>query len=381
MRVYVIPADDQGCGHHRLIWPAEILRAAGHDIRIIPPSLRQMPMRLSGRTVISADYPKDADVIVLQRVTDGRVASLVPYLRGQGVAVVVDIDDDLAAIHPGNPAFDGLQPGKLRASTEVTAANFPGRRASVAVTLAAYADDGYHNAWRYLGDACRDATLVTVSTPGLLGIYAAHGRGRVIYNHLAAHYYTARHLDSEVVGWPASMGSHPNDPQVTRPAIPRLVRDGVTFRMIGNPAGAGAAFGLEHDPPGTGHIALLDWPRAVAAGLGVGIVPLADSRFNRRKSWLKGAEMAACGVPFAASPRPEYVRLAKLGAGWLAKDGRDWYRKLRRLVADERERAELAESGRAAAAALAWTDHAWRVAEAWADALAIQRGGKVPASG
>jgi hypothetical protein len=340
-----------------------------------------MPMRLQGRTVVHADYPPDAEVVVLQRVTDGRVASLVPYLRSKGVAVVVDLDDDLAAIHPDNPAFVGLHPGRLRPSTEATAASFPGRRASVAVTMAAYADDGYHNSWRFLADACRDATLVTVSTPALLKVYAPHGRGRVVRNYLAPHYYGTRHLDSDWLGWPASMGSHPNDPQVTRPAVPRLVAEGVRFRIVGDPTGAGRAFGLDADPPGTGGIGLLDWPKAVAAGLGVGMVPLADTRFNRGKSWWKGLEQAACGVPFVASPRAEYQVLHKLGAGWLAKDGRDWYRKLRRLLHSEADRAELSEAGRQVAAQLAWTDNAWRLWEAWADALVIQRGGKVPAPG
>ena len=56
------------------------------------------------------------------------------------------------------------------------------------------------------------------------------------------------------------------------------------------------------------------------AELGVGLVPLLDSAFNRAKSWLKGLEYAALGVPFVASPTPEYVKLAGLGAGLLADD-------------------------------------------------------------
>jgi hypothetical protein len=61
----------------------------------------------------------------------------------------------------------------------------------------------------------------------------------------------------------------------------------------------------------------VDFPRypQVIAGLDVGLVPLADSRFNRCKSWLKGIEYASLGVPFVASPLPEYLRLAGEGAG------------------------------------------------------------------
>jgi hypothetical protein len=97
----------------------------------------------------------------------------------------------------------------------------------------------------------------------------------------------------------------------------------------------------------------------------VGIVPLEDTDFNAAKSRLKGLEMAAVGVPFVASPRDEYQRLHRLGAGLLADRPRDWRRHLTRLVRDGDYREELADRGRAVAAAETYENHADRWWAAW----------------
>jgi hypothetical protein len=46
------------------------------------------------------------------------------------------------------------------------------------------------------------------------------------------------------------------------------------------------------------------------AGIDIGLVPLEARDYNRAKSALKGMEYAACGIPFVASPSPEYIRFA-----------------------------------------------------------------------
>ena len=298
----------------------------------------------AGTEAVRVEYPEGADVLIFQRLTHAHVAAAVPYLRSRGVAIVVDVDDDLAAIHPDNPAFQAFHPS---------------RRAL--------------HSWHNLTRACQDATMVTVTTPALAARYGAHGRVRVLPNVLAPHYYHARRVESDWLGWPGTIQSHPNDPQATGGAVGRLVGEGRRFRVIGDPTGAGRLFGLDHDPPGVGNVELGDWAQAIAAGIGVGLAPLAPTRFNAAKSWLKGLEMAACRVPFVASPTPEYERLARMGAGVLAEGNRGWYGQLRRLLDSPDARAEVAERGRLVAEQLSLERHAWRWAEAWADAVAIER--------
>lgn len=356
-KVALYPADRWGCGAHRLIWPGEALRRQGHDVTIVESRNRHVEMVIDNRVdrVVDVRVPDEVDVVVLQRVTHRYLAQAVKVLREKNLTVVVDVDDDLSSIHPDNPAWHHLHPRSARRQL--------GK------------DVGLHT-WSNLGEACREASLVTATTPALVERYG-HGHGVVLPNYLASHYYGVKRVDSDVLGWPASLRSHPNDPAVVGSAIARLIDRGHAFRVTSVAAGVGRAFGL---PDGddrvqrvTDPVPLMDWP-AELARLGVGIAPLADTRFNAAKSWLKPLELAAVGVPWVGSPRADYVRLHRLGCGLLVDRPRDWFRVLSGLLTDERRRSELSDAGRAVAATLRLEDHAWRWWEAWSDALARDRG-------
>lgn len=354
MKVVCYPADKTGCGSFRIIWPAQALAAAGHDVEIRPPENRGLKLRIGPDDHVDDVLDVDGvDVIVFQRLTHQWMSESVPLLRAKGIAVVVDVDDDLATVHPRNPAYQSMHPrfaGKTDRSTGQV----------------------HRHSWQHLADACRAATLVTVSTPALLNRYARHGRGHVIPNHLPGHYYGVPHEDSTVIGWPAALSSHPDDPAAVGGAVARLVAEGAAFRVVGDPVGVGAAFGLLADPPGRTGVGVDGWPAAVAE-LGIGIAPLADTVFNRAKSWLKIAEMSALGIPWVASPREEYARLHARGAGVLADNPRRWYRELRRLADNEALRTELAQQGREVAEGLRLEANAWRWLEAWERAWGVQR--------
>lgn len=353
MITYVFPADLHGCGHYRLIWPAAALQAQGHTVRIIDPQQRGNHLRAhtdtSGR-IVDVGYPPDADVIVLQRITHIHLIRAIELMRERGVAVVVDMDDDLAAIPSENPAFQAMHP-----------------RFGVA----------REHSWLNTQRVCEVASLVTVSTDALLTRYAPHGRGRVLRNCVPAGYLRIEHVDSEVVGWGGSVHSHPGDLQVVGTAVAQLTREGVRFRTVGPEEGIREALQLDSDDSfeATGPQALLtEWPRALAT-LGIGIAPLADTRFNAAKSWLKPLEKAAVGVPSVMSPRAEYRRISDLGIGVLARKPKDWLRELRRLTTDDVRRRELSARAREVAATLTIEGNAWRWAEAWEDAFKIQRRG------
>jgi hypothetical protein len=350
VKVIVYPADAFGCGSFRMRWPGEACAQAGHDVSVVEPKDRKLRVVMEGDTVKDV-LDVDADVVVLQRVTHAYMAQAISVMRGKGITVVVDVDDDLSSIHPSNPAWKMHHPGN------------EGKRLA--------GGQVHRHSWRNLARACRDATLVTVSTPALLDVYARHGRGHVLPNYLPDMYYGLPRTDSDTIGWPGSFHSHPNDPEVVGGSISRLVEEGASFVMRGDSSGAGKALGLAEDPAG-GAVPIEEWPRAVAE-LGVGIAPLADTRFNRSKSWLKPLEMSAAGVPWVASPRAEYARLHKMGAGILADRPRVWYRELKRLRESSALRQELSEAGRAVAEQLRLRDNAWRWADAWQRAYEVQQ--------
>jgi hypothetical protein len=274
-------------------------------------------------------------------------------LRAKGIAVVVDVDDDLSAIHPRNPAYLSMHPNMMKNTARRTG-EIP-------------------HSWQNLVDACSDATMVTCSTPALLDVYARHGRGRVLRNCVPERYLEVEHRDSDTIGWPAALVSHPDDPTVVGGAVARIVGEGASFRTVGPSTGTGAAFGLLADPPGEEVKDLNDWPRAVAE-LGIGIAPLADTRFNRAKSALKPLEMSAVGVPWVGSPRAEYEHLHRRGCGVLADNPRRWYKELKRLRNDEKARTDLSAQGREAVRALTIELNVWRWMELWGEALRMQRG-------
>jgi glycosyltransferase involved in cell wall biosynthesis len=98
------------------------------------------------------------------------------------------------------------------------------------------------------------------------------------------------------------------------------------------------------------------------ADFDLGIVPLADTAFNRGRSNVKAREYAAAGVPWLASPVGVYWHLGRDQGGVLVEDGA-WLDTLDALIADRRERRRLAKRARA----WAQRETIRRVASVWED--------------
>lgn len=283
MRICYLVSDLGGCGQYRCIIPGrELAERSGWSIDI-----------QRGRDY-SGPLP-DADLYVFQRQTDPRLIQIAHDLRRRGKVVLGEVDD----------WFPGL------------AAHFGGTSDWVDPLLA----------------VLRACDSVTVSTPflaegyGRLGITCAvvrnylhwpmwqdHrvepvGRLRIGYQGLAlSHHPDLRLLDGVLAPW---LNRHP------------------AVRLVLAGGGKEAAQALGVDPA-----ACALWPARVfaeiptlTATMDVGLIPLLDAPFNHGKSWLKGLEYAACGIPAIASDLPEYreartrgivARLVRDAAGWLA---------------------------------------------------------------
>lgn len=359
VKVYVFPADQTGCGFYRLIWPAQELIRQGHNVVIVAPRQRDQLLQArldASERVVSVRLPEDADVVVFQRVTHKYLTQAIPLIRAEGIAVVIDMDDDLTCIHPANPAFHMLHP------TNPTHAL---------------------HSWQHTLTACDAATMVTVSTPALLSRYGRRRPGHVLYNAVPKRYLDVQHEDSNVVGWAGSVHSHPTDLQVMGPVIAQLLQTGGRFRVAGPLQGVHTALGVnaKFEIETTDVVQDINaWPLAVNT-IGIGVAPLADSKFNSAKSWLKPLEYAAVGVPCVVSPRAEYTRLAKQGVGVTAKTPSEWRRKINSLRKDHLLRSELSERGRLAASKHTIEGNAWRWLEVWSSALDLERYGALTRSG
>lgn len=344
MKVLVFPADAAGCGSYRISWPAQYLAHLGHDIEIcwFGQRGRFTFQSFDNKTISSIAVPRGVDVMVFQRISSALHAEAILTLRDNGIAVVMDMDDDLTKIHPDSVAYSR------------------------------YHKDPVHS-WANTVKACMNSTLVTVSTKALLKVYAKHGRGHVIDNYIRGSDLEIKHEDSNTFGWPGSTGAHAGDLPVVGTAARELTDEGHPFRVVSAPSDVRRQLLLRFEPEFTGRVPTIEWTEAVAQ-LGVGMAPLCSSVFNRAKSRLKVAEMSAVGVPWVASPSPEYRRFhQESGTGILASSPREWYQGLKSLLTDASRRCEMGEAGRAFMADQTIEANAWRWWEAWELALKLQR--------
>lgn len=347
-RIRVWPSDEQGCGHYRQIFVANALMAQGADVVVesIGPTV-EWDRKWVGDSppldfgVLGVRKP-DADVVVLGRPGRRQWFEVIGHLQAQGVRVVVDVDDLFAQIPRANTAAWHFDP--------------------------ALSPD--HNR-EWVARACEVADLVTVTTPALAAVYGKHGRVRVLPNLVPERYLSivGEHEDDPVVGWSGTVNTHPHDLEVTGGGIHRALMTvpGSKFGVVGTGEGVSERLGCRVSRV-TGWVPFDDYPDAVA-GLDVGIVPLADLPFNRAKSALKMAEMAALGVPVVASPTPDNARLRQLGVGTLVETPQQWKKQVARLLASADLRAEMAGRGREVMATQTYELHCEQWLDAWSSVL------------
>lgn len=314
MKVAVIPSDTGACGYYRLIWPAEAVRTVRPDwqVDVYRPQDVRVGMGPRGLAVRGLDLT-DLDLAVFQRVGTPRQVDLVRALQAVGVAVAVDVDDALYCIDPDSGSY------------------------------AAWNDRGSATHWSNLEEACRRADLVTVTTDALAKHYARHARVERIPNGLPDRAYVdeapSRPGNSEVVlGWSGVRASHPHDLEVVGEAVANvLAADAdVSVRIMGDALWAASVLQVPESRLRDAGLRPLDEYHAALAGTHVGLVPLADTKFNEAKSSLKALEYLGAGARVVASPTPANVELsitAGTDALALAKTPEGWENALRQQVA------------------------------------------------
>lgn len=308
MTTYVYPSHDDPMGWIRLIWPA--LHLDRSKVKVMMPHIKDRILYdldvNSGKVV--PQIPTDATTMVVQRVTDRVFVEIIRKWRDAGLRVILDMDDDLRAITSGS---------------NVNAFNLLHNSADKEVS------------WKNTEETAKLASLVTCSTPRLVERYG-HGHGMLIRNAVPDAYLRVQTpVDRGTIGWSGSIGFRAYDPEEVGMSLCRLQREGYTIRTVGtDPVSVQKAFRLDELPDARSSVPLFQFEWTVAP-FHVGIVPLKPSQFNMSKSWLKGLQLAALGVPFVASPAPDYVAMFEMGAGVLAQGQRDWYRQIKRLLMDD----------------------------------------------
>jgi glycosyltransferase involved in cell wall biosynthesis len=344
VRVIALPSDETGCGCYRVIWPAAMVADAHPDWTVDIYRPRQVSIAVDDRGQLAALQgldPRDADVVIMQRIGTPAMFALMRWFQDRGTAVVLDADDALWSIHHDNVAWK------------------------------AWNNQTQH--WRWMDAAAREADLVTVTTQRLADRYGKHGRIEVLPNRVPVGVTQLREPDTEPrplrFGWTGYVGTHPTDLHVIGTAASRIMAETDTeCLIIGDGQGILSAWELrEHAArvTATGSLPIEQYFDALNR-LDVGLIPLEDSLFNRCKSGLKAAELAAAGVPVVASPTPAHTALAREGFPLLtAEKSREWYEQTRQLLTVPDLRAELAEKAHQAACTHTLENHIERWAGAW----------------
>lgn len=355
MSTLVIASDKSGCGYYRCVLPVQAAQAAGEDVSIDYGFNCAAEIAPNGETKIyNLHIPDGVDVISIQRPITNKIFSVIKWLREYrpDIGVVVELDDDLAAIKPNHDAFRAVAPHLS-----------PGEN------------------WHFLFDAVSEADVLTVSTPALAERYGRKTPAHIVYNAIDPAAIDAAlsaangvlpatpegppgrlqargRLDPAqelTIGWSGSIGAHPDDFEVGAPGILGAMRAlnaagrPTRLRIIGPSDGATRAFGGPRAIEGLS-ISASGWCKydvylQEMAKLDIGIVPLEDNRFNKSKSWLKAMEMSALGVPVVASGTDENRALSRSGVPIFVVRNRprDWQRAISYLLNDDKERQSRAE--------------------------------------
>ncbi len=300
LRVAVVVHPHQVNGYYRSLALGH-LRDRGHAIHMVQGAL-------------AFETLSRFDVVHLYRVATREVRGLLRQLRGHGVGIVWDNDDDLTL-------GLGRRRGGMRSQEEQISIKEILRIAHVATTPSEVLADQYQS-W-----GAQAVRVVDNYLPDWFGHPNSAVPGRIRIGWLAATEHRAdlktlriRSMLTEL------LDRHPH----------------VDVESIG--------IGVNLSPERYSHT-----PCAVRGAPGrlarfdIGIALLADTHFNRARSSVKLKEYASCGVPWLASPVGPYIGLAAQQGGHLVAD-ENWGEALDRLIDDADERRRLS------AAALRWAD-------------------------
>lgn len=351
MRVLLLAAGQDGCAKYRVYEPARVTSSLGVDVEVSGslPALASQDVKTLMTTV--EEVTTDVDLIVFQRPLDNSMHSAIIQAKKQGIATIVELDDDIIATSKDNHAFPFFNTYK-------------------------------HSNVDWLMKSCAEADYVITSTPSLQGRYALNGRGTVIRNYVPESIFDVaprydRVDELSMIGWTGSLRSHPNDLQVTKGVVGKILKDNsYGFTVVGDIEGVPKNLGISPSTPtySSGWVSLDSYYEVVANSMDIGIVPLERSIFNEGKSYLKGLEMAALGIPFVASDSYEYSLFSSYGVGVTARNPSDWRKHLTRLIENPRKTRALAVEYRdRIRSGYTYEQHASEWVRAWESAVTIRK--------
>lgn len=303
------PLQPNGCAWYRCKLPSDELNKRGWFTTVGFPCFSEN--RGFGLAVEGDRAVHGWDIIVFKLLMQQEILDLMPRAREMGQKIVVDIDD----------WFDGLSPANMaHKSTDPKVSPKSNREIYAQIIM--------------------EADAVITSTPFLFDYY---GKKRhnvfMVRNGIDTERWKKKHQRFNrrpKIGWVGATHWRSNDLEQLSDFFNSFLEEKqLNFHHSGHvisAPSAGDLLGIDKKRFRTmGMAPILSYPRLFQP-IDIGIIPLNDIPFNHAKSFIKGLEYAAAGVPFVSSYSPEYEYLATHGIGRVAHTAEEWVNHLTELT-------------------------------------------------
>jgi glycosyltransferase involved in cell wall biosynthesis len=245
------------------------------------------------------------DIVVLKLIMLERFVEHTEKALELGQKVVVDLDDHMEGLHKDNLAHKMTSPEKNPKNNR----------------------DHYFK-------IIEKATALTVSTPFLQKFYKDKYPDKPVYlvrNGIDIDRWKIRNDHSQwlpTFGWVGATPWRSGDLETLSPYFGKFLKEKhCRFHHSGSILNAPTVdqkIGIDKSIFSNNPMKpIMSYPELFRK-IDIGIVPLADLDFNNAKSFIKGLEYAASGIPFISSPSPEYQYLADSGVGRIANTPEEW---------------------------------------------------------
>lgn len=340
MRVLGIERDDTACNHYRILQPLMKLRE--HKLC---DALTISEIDIAHRVEYANQRVMESDLIVFQRPANEDWLKFVKVAQKAGKIIVADYDDDPFSISPLNPTYKWC-------GTEEVVMQWPDGKTDMLWKDGVDGFDIERNiTHRDLFKAnFRKADLVTVTTPILQAALLPINKNTIVLPNVID---TSMYMKVEMVKknirilWQGG-SSHYEDLYMVSDAMVRILKKypNVTFVYFGD-----IRFqGLFKDAP-QNQIEYYPWvghkvyPYALTLlNCDIGLCPIVDNQFNRRKSSIKWMEYSMVGIATIASNLPPYnVDIKHEITGLLVKDD-EWFKAIKELITTSKARTLLAQN-------------------------------------
>jgi len=300
----VKPLQPNGCGWYRAYLPMKQLKEHGWESGIGLPGFSDE--HAFGILIPEEKAIHGWDIVVLKLIMLERFVDHVRRARDLGQKIVVDIDDHMEGLEETNLAYKTTHP-----------------------------DSNPNNNRDHYIAIIEQADALITSTPFLKEFYEKKYPNKPIFmvrNGIDIERWNIRKDHKgflPVFGWVGATPWRSGDLETLNPFFGEFLKQKhLKFHHAGNIINAPTAaqqIGIDKKLCTTEPMKTMLGVPELYRKMDIGIVPLRNVPFNHAKSYLKGLENAAAGIPFIASGGlPEYQLLADAGVGRIANTPDEW---------------------------------------------------------